>query len=189
MIARRIEERVLEIGGGSVRDDVAVVVLRVGPGVERAVCRRRAGGSRFAVKLLVLTPEPIDAAAAALDPRRGGRGRRGAGGLAGLERVEGRLLGLGLRRGDRARPRRRRRRRSSASRRRASTRPATPARASPSVAIQDALATFAGRPHRDLLAPRGRPRLPRGRGAGRRGGPLRRARSRTRSSRTAESGT
>ena len=28
-IARRIEERVLEIGGGSVRDDVAVVVLRV----------------------------------------------------------------------------------------------------------------------------------------------------------------
>ena len=32
-IARRIEEQVLEIGGGSVRDDVAVVVLRVPPGV------------------------------------------------------------------------------------------------------------------------------------------------------------
>ena len=32
-IARRIEEQVLEIGGGSVRDDVAVVVLRVCPGV------------------------------------------------------------------------------------------------------------------------------------------------------------
>ena len=31
MIARRIEEQVLEIGGGSVRDDVAVVVLRVRP--------------------------------------------------------------------------------------------------------------------------------------------------------------
>ena len=32
-IARRIEEQVLEIGGGSVRDDVAVVVLRVCPGI------------------------------------------------------------------------------------------------------------------------------------------------------------
>jgi hypothetical protein len=32
-IARRIEEQVLEIGGGSARDDVAVVVLRVCPGV------------------------------------------------------------------------------------------------------------------------------------------------------------
>jgi PAS domain S-box-containing protein len=31
VIARRIEEQVLEIGGGSVRDDVAVVVLRVRP--------------------------------------------------------------------------------------------------------------------------------------------------------------
>jgi PAS domain S-box-containing protein len=31
VIARRIEEQVLEIGGGSVRDDVAVVVLRVCP--------------------------------------------------------------------------------------------------------------------------------------------------------------
>ena len=61
-IARRIEEQVLEIGGGSVRDDVAVVVLRVPPGVADAVCRGRAGGSRFAVKLLVLTPEPVDAA-------------------------------------------------------------------------------------------------------------------------------
>ena len=36
MIARRIEEQVLEIGGGSLRDDVAVVVLRVSP-----ACRRR----------------------------------------------------------------------------------------------------------------------------------------------------
>ena len=33
VIARRIEEQVLEIGGGSVRDDVAIVVLRVCPGV------------------------------------------------------------------------------------------------------------------------------------------------------------
>ena len=33
MIARRIEEQVLEIGGGSARDDVAIVVLRVCPGV------------------------------------------------------------------------------------------------------------------------------------------------------------
>ena len=32
MIARRIEEQVLEIGGGSARDDVAVVVLRVAAG-------------------------------------------------------------------------------------------------------------------------------------------------------------
>jgi PAS domain S-box-containing protein len=32
-MARRIEERVLEIGGGSARDDVAVVVLRVAPGI------------------------------------------------------------------------------------------------------------------------------------------------------------
>ena len=32
-IARRIEEEVLEIGGGSVRDDVAVVVLQVSSGV------------------------------------------------------------------------------------------------------------------------------------------------------------
>jgi len=31
VIARRIEERVLEIGGGTVRDDVAVVVMRVCP--------------------------------------------------------------------------------------------------------------------------------------------------------------
>jgi PAS domain S-box-containing protein len=33
VIARRIEEQVLEIGGGSARDDVAVVVLRVCPGL------------------------------------------------------------------------------------------------------------------------------------------------------------
>jgi serine phosphatase RsbU (regulator of sigma subunit) len=33
VIARRIEEEVLEIGGGSARDDVAVVVLRVCPGL------------------------------------------------------------------------------------------------------------------------------------------------------------
>ena len=31
VIARRIEEQVLEVGGGSIRDDVAVVVLRVRP--------------------------------------------------------------------------------------------------------------------------------------------------------------
>jgi hypothetical protein len=30
-IARGIEEQVLEIGGGAIRDDVAVVVLRVSP--------------------------------------------------------------------------------------------------------------------------------------------------------------
>jgi serine phosphatase RsbU (regulator of sigma subunit) len=34
VIARRIEEQVLEIGGGRVRDDVAVVVMRVCPGIE-----------------------------------------------------------------------------------------------------------------------------------------------------------
>jgi PAS domain S-box-containing protein len=34
VIARRIEEQVLEIGGGSLRDDMAVVVLRVAPGLE-----------------------------------------------------------------------------------------------------------------------------------------------------------
>jgi PAS domain S-box-containing protein len=33
VIARRIEEEVLQIGGGSVRDDVAVVVLQVSPGL------------------------------------------------------------------------------------------------------------------------------------------------------------
>ncbi len=33
VIARRIEEQVLEIGGGSARDDVAIVVLRVCPGI------------------------------------------------------------------------------------------------------------------------------------------------------------
>jgi serine phosphatase RsbU (regulator of sigma subunit) len=33
-IARSIEQRVLEIGGGTVRDDVAVVVLRVSPGLD-----------------------------------------------------------------------------------------------------------------------------------------------------------
>jgi PAS domain S-box-containing protein len=33
VIARRIEEQVLEIGGGAARDDVAVVVLRVTPGL------------------------------------------------------------------------------------------------------------------------------------------------------------
>ncbi len=33
VIARRIEEQVLEIGGGSARDDVAVVVMRVCPGL------------------------------------------------------------------------------------------------------------------------------------------------------------
>jgi serine phosphatase RsbU (regulator of sigma subunit) len=33
VIARRIEEQVLEIGGGSARDDVAVVVLRVAAGL------------------------------------------------------------------------------------------------------------------------------------------------------------
>jgi serine phosphatase RsbU (regulator of sigma subunit) len=33
VIARRIEEQVLEIGGGSARDDVAVIVLRVCPGL------------------------------------------------------------------------------------------------------------------------------------------------------------
>jgi PAS domain S-box-containing protein len=33
VIARRIEQQVLEIGGGSARDDVAVVVLRVCPGL------------------------------------------------------------------------------------------------------------------------------------------------------------
>jgi serine phosphatase RsbU (regulator of sigma subunit) len=33
LLARRIEEQVLEIGGGTARDDVAVVVLRVCPGI------------------------------------------------------------------------------------------------------------------------------------------------------------
>jgi serine phosphatase RsbU (regulator of sigma subunit) len=34
VIARSIEEQVLEIGGGTVRDDVAVVVMRVSPGLD-----------------------------------------------------------------------------------------------------------------------------------------------------------
>ena len=107
-----------------------------------AVCRRRAGGSRFAVKLLVLTPEPIDADAAALDPRRGGRGRRGAGGLAGLERVEGRVLGLGLRRGDRARPRTAQEETVERLEEEGVDAAGDTGESEPAVAIQDALATF-----------------------------------------------
>ena len=43
VIARRIEEQVLEIGGGSARDDVAVVVLRVCPGIPRRLSRTSRG--------------------------------------------------------------------------------------------------------------------------------------------------
>ncbi len=62
VIARRIEEQVLEIGGGSVRDDVALVVLRVCPPVGAPFVADGPGVAASAVKLLVLTPEPIDAA-------------------------------------------------------------------------------------------------------------------------------
>ena len=64
-------------------------------------------------------------------PRRRGRRRRGARRLPRREPLQGRVLGLRLRRGDRRRRTAPRRRPSSASRSRASTPPATPARASP----------------------------------------------------------
>jgi PAS domain S-box-containing protein len=43
VIARRIEEQVLEIGGGSIRDDVAVVVLRVSPALGAPFVPEEAG--------------------------------------------------------------------------------------------------------------------------------------------------
>ena len=138
-IAEAIEHEALAVQGGRLRDDVAVVVLRVGRA--GTVSRPGRGGSAARMKLLVVTPEPVDAAPCARRSARGG-GRRGA-------RRLPRRQPLGSRSGSPTptrrsrRPRPPRRRRSSGSRRRASTPPATPARPSPPVAIQDALATFA----------------------------------------------
>ena len=54
------------------------VVLRVSPRVAAPFVADQPGVAASHVKLLVLTPEPVDANAAALRARRRGRGRRGA---------------------------------------------------------------------------------------------------------------
>ena len=165
--ARHIEDAVLGVQGGKVRDDVAVLVLRVSPQLAAPFVRGRAGGSGFDVKLLVLTPEPVDAN---LLRSVLGDEVEGAEVLVvspatnqspiafwvsdsdeAIEEAEARPGGD--RRAARGgRHRRRRRHRRERARRR------DPGRAG----------DVRRRSHRRLLASRGRPRLPRGRGPGRR---------------------
>ena len=127
------------------------------------VFRPVAGGSAASVKLLVVTPEPIDAALPAQDPRRRRQGRRGARPLARHQPVQARVLGLRPRRRDR----RGRRPPQTDTVERLEEEGIDAAgevgESDPAQAIDDALATFAADRIVIFSPPRGRPRLPRGR--------------------------
>ena len=76
-IAETVERDALAAHGGPARDDVAVVVVRATrrPGT---VCPRGPRGSDSDVKLLVVTPEPVDAKLLRATLGEEVRGRRGA---------------------------------------------------------------------------------------------------------------